>query len=182
MYSNKVHILPWYICLQFCICTAANWQKLIMKYIAKAVTSLLFVLKILKEYLLPMKHDTSFQLSKPNGNFSFTSCTTKSSHLCYPPDHILFVSIKALLFFLPFPSLCLRKSKSIFFEQFKNANIQSGYLRVVPHEIMWNANLMQQGNFIDMCATVPSAPYTRPTQQLSRPPLIHKLGAENRML
>ena len=26
-----------------------------------------------------------------------------------------------------------------------------GYLTVhLPHEIMWNANLMQQGNFIDM--------------------------------
>jgi len=27
--------------------------------------------------------------------------------------------------------------------------------------------------------TAPSAPYTRPTQRLSRPPPIHKLGAEN---
>jgi len=30
--------------------------------------------------------------------------------------------------------------------------------------------------------TAPSVPYTRPTQQLSRPPPIQKLGAENRML
>jgi len=30
--------------------------------------------------------------------------------------------------------------------------------------------------------TAPSAPYTRPTQRLSRPPPIQKLGAENRML
>ena len=30
--------------------------------------------------------------------------------------------------------------------------------------------------------TAPSAPYTRPTQQLSRPPPIQKLGAENHML
>ena len=29
---------------------------------------------------------------------------------------------------------------------------------------------------------VPSAPYKRPTQRLSRPPPIHKLGAENHML
>jgi len=29
--------------------------------------------------------------------------------------------------------------------------------------------------------TAPSAPYTRPTQRLSRPPPIHKLGAENHM-
>jgi len=28
----------------------------------------------------------------------------------------------------------------------------------------------------------PSAPYTRPTQRLSRPPPIQKLGAENHML
>jgi len=28
----------------------------------------------------------------------------------------------------------------------------------------------------------PSAPYTRPMQQLSRPPPIQKLGAENHML
>jgi len=28
----------------------------------------------------------------------------------------------------------------------------------------------------------PSAPYTRPTQRLSRPPTIQKLGAENHML
>jgi len=27
----------------------------------------------------------------------------------------------------------------------------------------------------------PSAPYTRPTQRFSRPPPIHKLGAENHM-
>ena len=31
-------------------------------------------------------------------------------------------------------------------------------------------------------ATAPSAPYTRPTQRLSRPPPIQKLGAENHML
>ena len=30
--------------------------------------------------------------------------------------------------------------------------------------------------------TAPSAPYTQPTQLLSRPPSIHKLGAENYML
>jgi len=30
--------------------------------------------------------------------------------------------------------------------------------------------------------TAPSAPYTRPTQQLSRLPPIQKLGAENRIL
>ena len=30
--------------------------------------------------------------------------------------------------------------------------------------------------------TAPSAPYTRPTQQLSRPPPIQKLGTENHML
>jgi len=59
---------------------------------------------------------------------------------------------------------------------------------------------MQQGNFINvflarhvsgtyahhqehwMLCTAPSAPYTRPTQRLSRPPLIQKLGAENHML
>ena len=30
--------------------------------------------------------------------------------------------------------------------------------------------------------TAPSATYTRPTQRLSRPPAIQKLGAENHML
>jgi len=30
--------------------------------------------------------------------------------------------------------------------------------------------------------SAPSAPYTRPTQRLSRPPPIKKLGAENYML
>jgi len=30
--------------------------------------------------------------------------------------------------------------------------------------------------------TAPPAPYTRPTQRLSRPPTIYKLGAENHML
>ena len=30
--------------------------------------------------------------------------------------------------------------------------------------------------------TAPSAPHTRPTQRLSRPPPIQKLGAENHML
>jgi len=32
------------------------------------------------------------------------------------------------------------------------------------------------------CRTVPSAPYTRPTQRLSGPPPIHKIGGENHML
>jgi len=59
---------------------------------------------------------------------------------------------------------------------------------------------MQLGNFIDevlarhvsgtyahytvrmVPCTAPSAPYTRPTQRLSRPPPIQKLGAENHML
>jgi len=31
-------------------------------------------------------------------------------------------------------------------------------------------------------AMAPSPPYTRPTQRLSRPPPIQKLGAENRIL
>jgi hypothetical protein len=56
---------------------------------------------------------------------------------------------------------------------------------------------MQQGNFIDVFsalhvseayvgrvygADTVSAPYTRPTQRLPRPPSIHNLGAENHML
>jgi len=56
---------------------------------------------------------------------------------------------------------------------------------------------MQLGNFIDVflaryvsgiyahhqdAPQAPSAPYTRPTQRLSRPPPIQKLGAENHML
>jgi len=54
---------------------------------------------------------------------------------------------------------------------------------------------MQQGSFIDIFLArhvsgtyaheshgTPSAPYTQPTQRLSRPPPIHKLGAENHML
>jgi len=37
--------------------------------------------------------------------------------------------------------------------------------------------------FLDGCrATAPTAPYTRPTQLLSRTPPIQKLGAENHML
>ena len=34
----------------------------------------------------------------------------------------------------------------------------------------------------DGAGTAPSAPYTPPTQRLSRPPPIQKLGAENHML
>ena len=61
-----------------------------------------------------------------------------------------------------------------------------------------NVNLMQLGNIIYIflarhvsgtyahtygwCRAAPSAPYTRPTQRLSRPPPIQKLGAENHML
>jgi len=59
---------------------------------------------------------------------------------------------------------------------------------------------MQQGNFINVflarhvsgtyaqrqehwtLRTAPSAPYTQPTQRLSRPSSIQKLGAENHML
>jgi len=82
-------------------------------------------------------------------------------------------------------------------------NVLEGCLTVhLPHEIMWNANLMQQGNFIDVFLAgrlsgtyahrqdavrmvpcmAPSTPHTRPTKRLSRPPPIQKLGAENRML
>jgi len=35
---------------------------------------------------------------------------------------------------------------------------------------------------VHLCRTAPSAQYTRPTQRLSRPPPIQKLGAENHML
>jgi len=48
-------------------------------------------------------------------------------------------------------------------------------------------NLWMDGCLESRClghvyGAVPSAPYTRPTQQLSRPPPIQKLGAENYML
>ena len=72
------------------------------------------------------------------------------------------------------------------------------YEHHLPHEIMWNANLMQQGNFIDIFLvrhvgrvygadgairrTAPSAPYTRPTQRLSRQPPVQKLVAGNHLL
>ena len=86
----------------------------------------------------------------------------------------------------------------------KNRKMSSldGCLTVhLPHEIIWNANLTQQGNFITVFLArhisgtyahhqehwifsrmASSAPYTRPTQRLSRPPPIQKLGAENHML
>jgi hypothetical protein len=59
---------------------------------------------------------------------------------------------------------------------------------------MWNANLMQQGTFIDIfLAQHVSGTYAHhlehgtihtvhATQRLSRPPPIQKLGAENHML
>jgi len=53
---------------------------------------------------------------------------------------------------------------------------------------MWNANLMQQGNFIDIflaqhvSGTYVHVPYTRPTQQLATPPPVQKFGAQNHML
>ena len=53
--------------------------------------------------------------------------------------------------------------------------------KVVPYEIIWNANLMH-GADVAVHRTAPSAPHTRPTQQLSSPPPTQKLGAENRML
>ena len=101
----------------------------------------------------------------------------------------------------------------------------------LPHEMIWNASLMRQANFIEIflawhvsgtyahhqehqtlsCSVwssapsfwmgggswellrrscvrcgwrraAPFAPYTQPTQRLSRPPPIQKLGAENRTL
>ena len=83
----------------------------------------------------------------------------------------------------------------------QSTTILEGYLTAhLPHEIKWNANLMQLGNFIDVflarhvsgtyvhhqgheiLCTAPSAPYKRPTQRLSRPPPIQKLGTENHML
>jgi len=56
------------------------------------------------------------------------------------------------------------------------------------YKIMWNAKLMQQGNLLTcdldgaVRRTAPSKPYTRPTQRLSGPPPVYKLGAENHML
>jgi len=49
---------------------------------------------------------------------------------------------------------------------------------------MWNANLMHQGNFIDvfLALHVSGAVLRAAVQRLSRPPSIHKLGAENHML
>jgi len=38
------------------------------------------------------------------------------------------------------------------------------------------------GGAVQLGRTAPPAPYTRPTQRLSRPPPIQKLGAENHML
>ena len=38
------------------------------------------------------------------------------------------------------------------------------------------------GRVYGAARTAISAPYTRPTQRLSRPPQIYKLGAENHML
>ena len=38
------------------------------------------------------------------------------------------------------------------------------------------------GRVYGVSRTAPSAPYTRHTQRLSRPPSIQKRGAENRML
>jgi len=72
----------------------------------------------------------------------------------------------------------------------------------LPQEIIWNANLMQQGNFINeylarnvsgtyahhqeyqmlSCSIWFSAPYTRPTKRLSSSPPIQKFGAVNHML
>ena len=43
-------------------------------------------------------------------------------------------------------------------------------------EIIWNANLLKRGNFIDVLM------YTRPTERLSRPPPNQEIGAENHML
>jgi len=112
---------------------------LIMKYIAKAVISLLLVLKILKEYLLPMKHVNQMVTSH-------SSLVLQSPAICAVKRHTLHTTfslsvLKVLLFFLPFPSLCLRKSKAIFFEQFKNVKIQSGYntsVFSVGVKKMWN--------------------------------------------
>jgi len=55
---------------------------------------------------------------------------------------------------------------------------------VAAYRIVWECVMEQRvGVRRKMCGhTAPSAPYTRPTQLLSRPPAIQKLGAENRML
>jgi hypothetical protein len=90
-------------------------------------------------------------------------------------------------------------------------NYREGCLNVhLPHEIILNANLMQQGNFINIflarhisgtyahhhehqtlsCSIWFPAPSfwmgggleSVPTQRLARPPPIQKLGAENHIL
>jgi len=50
------------------------------------------------------------------------------------------------------------------------------------HELCFILRLFDRASSSWWCRathTAPSAPYTRPTQRLSRPPLIQKLGAEN---
>ena len=53
-------------------------------------------------------------------------------------------------------------------------------------EITWNASLMQQGNFIDVFlarhVSGVCMVYTQPTQRFSRPPPIHRVGTEKRLL
>ena len=65
---------------------------------------------------------------------------------------------------------------------FRPAEFRVNELPILHHktnvsEIMWNANLMQEVNFIDVFLARHIS-----TQWLSRPPLNHKLGAENHML
>jgi hypothetical protein len=113
--------------------------------IAKAVTSLLLVLKILRKYLFPMKQIPLS--SSVNQMVTFhPPPVLQSPAICAVRRHTLqttfsLLALKVLLFFLPFPSLCLRKSKAIFFEQFKKCEhskwILEGCLTIhLPHEIM----------------------------------------------
>jgi len=49
------------------------------------------------------------------------------------------------------PGLLSTISKYVYIHKQAFYNNLEGYLTVhLPHEIMWNANLMQQGNFIDI--------------------------------
>ena len=48
--------------------------------------------------------------------------------------------------------------------------------------VWFSAPSLWMGGGLERSRTAPSAPRTRPTQRLSRPPPIQKLGAENHML
>jgi len=62
------------------------------------------------------------------------------------------------------------------------SNVMSAFVVDIKLRVVWPCIFLMKWLEMPTGRTEPSSPHTRPTQRLSRPPPIQKLGSENHML